>query len=220
MQNLIKTSLLLLTVSFLTFACKGDKATKAGEAQTVAKSEGTTMSIDNSLSVINWTGSKPTGSHTGTVKLSSGTVTLNDNKVVGGEFVIDMNTITDTDLDGDMKANLEAHLKGTVEGKEDDFFNVTKYPTAKFEVTKVVNVVNSENNAVISGNLTLKDITKNVSFPANIKNQNGTLSVLSSPFKINRTEWGIKFMSNSFFDNLKDNFINDDIELQVNVVAR
>ena len=87
-------------------------------------------------SVIEWKGSKPTGSHTGTIALQSGTFTV-DNGKVSGDFVIDMNSITVTDIKEDEgKLDLEAHLKGT--GKEegaDHFFNVKTYPTGSFKLT-------------------------------------------------------------------------------------
>lgn len=202
-------------------ACKGDKAQTANSAEKVAEATGQTLTVNTDLSTINWTGSKPTGSHTGTIKLSEGTVSVENDKITGGSFTIDMNSINCTDLDGDQKANLEAHLKGSAEGKEDDFFNVAKYPTASFAVTKVTNVANSEEgNVLVYGNLTLKDVTKNVSFTAKSAMSNGMLRLKSNKFKINRTDWGIKFMSNSFFDDLKDNFINDEIELMISVIAK
>ena len=221
MKNVIKLNLLVLLVLGLMAACKGDKAQKANESAEVAEQTGQTLTVDTGASVINWTGSKPTGSHTGTINLSEGSVSIEDGKVTGGEFTMDMNSITVTDMDGDMKADLEAHLKGTEEGKEDHFFNVAKFPTASFAVTKVTQVANSEDsNALVYGNLTLKGISKNVSFPAMTSMAEGALTVTSKPFKINRTDWGIQFMSNSVFDDLKDQFINDDIELSVSVVAK
>ena len=221
MKNVIKLNAILLLALSLFVACKGDKAQKAGAAEEVAETTGQTLSVDTSASIINWTGTKPTGSHTGTVNISEGTLSVKDGNITGGNFTIDMTSISNTDLEGDQKANLEAHLKGSAEGKEDDFFNVAKYPTASFAITKVTKVANSdEGNILVYGNLTMKDVTKNVAFSAKTGMADGTLRVKTNPFKINRTDWGIKFMSNSFFDDLKDNFINDDIELSISITAK
>ena len=220
MKQVIKFNLLIALALSLFVACKGDKAQKAGESEEVAETTGAEMSVD-STSMVTWTGTKPTGSHTGTINVSEGTVSVENGVVTGGNFTIDMNSINCTDLDGDMKASLEAHLKGTEEGKEDDFFNVAAHPTANFAITKVTQVANSDDsNMLVYGNLTMKGVSKNVSFPATATMADSTLTVSSKPFKINRTDWGIQFMSNSVFDNLKDQFINDDIELAISLTAK
>jgi polyisoprenoid-binding protein YceI len=152
--------------------------------------------------------------------VSDGTVAFEAGTLTGGSFTIDMNSITDLDLDGKMKENLENHLKGTVEGKEVDFFNVTKFPTAKFEITKATKLMNNEDaNYVINGNLTMKDITKNVSFRAMVTEADGKVSVTTPQFTIDRTEWDIQFRSTKFFDDLKDKAINDEIGLKINLAA-
>jgi polyisoprenoid-binding protein YceI len=221
MKNVLKLNFLIIVALSLFISCKGDKAQKASETEAVAEKTGQTLSVDTAASTVNWTGSKPAGSHTGTISLTEGSVSVDNGQVTGGEFTMDMNSINCTDLDGDMKASLEGHLKGTEAGKEDDFFNVAAHPTASFAITKVTQVANSEDsNILVYGNLTLKGISKNVSFPAMATMNDGVLNVNSKTFKINRTDWGIKFMSNSFFDNLKDKFINDEIELSVTLVAK
>lgn len=226
MKNVLKLNFLLAVSLSLFIACKGDKtqttpAEKTTEVSEPAQKTGDALSIDKDMSTLNWKGTKPTGSHTGTIKLSEGSLNVEDGKITGGEFTIDMNTISCNDLDGDMKASLEAHLKGTEAGKEDDFFNVAKYPTAEFSITKVTEVANSpQANLAVYGNLTMKGVTKEISFPAMIRMVEGAAYVRSSPFKLNRTDWGIKFMSNSFFDNLKDKFIDDDIEVAISLVAK
>ena len=111
---------------------KNDKTESAevSDAKEVAEASGT--SFANVQGKVYWTGSKPTGKHTGYIDVKSGNLVVDAGKITGGEFTLDMNTITCTDLDGDGKLSLEAHLKGTDEGEEDDFFNVTKFLTAKF----------------------------------------------------------------------------------------
>ena len=147
-------------------------------------------------SVIEWKGSKPTGSHTGTIALQSGTFTV-DNGKVSGNFVIDMNSITVTDIKEDEgKLDLEAHLKGT--GKEegaDHFFNVKTYPTG----------------TNVTGDLTLKGKTKTISFPATLTITDSEVTLESQPFNINRVDYGVNYASKSVFGDLKDKFINDEI---------
>ncbi|WDO12960.1 YceI family protein [Flavobacterium sp. WW92] len=223
MKNRI-ASLLVLSALTLTVSCKNDKAAEAEttEAGTVKEvsGEAATYTIDKENSKIEWTGSKPTGKHTGTINLAEGTVSVKDNALDTGKFTIDMNTITVTDLKaGDGKEDLEGHLKGTggTEADFDHFFNVKKYPQANFEITKAV----TENGKTsVEGNLTMKGITKNVKFPATVTVNGNTVTVVSDPFTINRTLWNVNYGSKSVFDNLGDKFINDDIELKVSVTAK
>jgi len=219
-------NLFVIVAAFLAFtSCKNDKAieVKTSEPEAVASTaNGTSYSVDNSASKVMWTGTKPVGSHTGTVNVSNGTLTVKDDNITAGNFTLDMTSITSTDLKGDSKAGLEAHLKGQRKpGEEDDFFNVAKYPTAKFEITKVTILVNDpEATHLVYGNLTIKDVTKEIGIKASVGMGDGVVMVKTPEFAINRTEWGIKFMSKNFFENLKDDFINDDIKLAINLTAK
>lgn len=220
MKILLKLSFIVLLMgSIASCGPKGEKA-EAGAAGEVAEETGKEYAVNAAASKVMWTGTKVTGSHNGTVQITDGTIAMEEGNLTGGSFTIDMTTIADEDLDGDMKANLENHLKGTVEGKETDFFNVPKYPTAKFEITKATKLMNNEDaNYVVSGNLTLKDMTKEISFRAMVNEMNGKVSVKTPQFVIDRTEWGIKYGSAKFFDGLKDKAINDEIGLQVDLNA-
>ncbi|KJJ38257.1 YceI family protein [Aequorivita vladivostokensis] len=196
------------------FSCKNTE--KEAEAMVEDAAEPTEMAteytVDTSASQIMWEGAKPTGKHNGTIMLSSGTIHLNEGNVEAGEFVIDMNSINDEDLEGEDKANLEAHLKGTVEGKEGDFFNVKEYPTAKFEMTGY------ENN-MVKGNLTIKDKTHAIEFPATVTMEGDKMMLKSETFEIDRTKWGVNYGSKSVFPNLGDKFINDTMKITVSLVA-
>ena len=151
-------------------------------------------------SVIEWVGKKPTGQHTGTISLKSGSLTV-DNGNITGDFTIDMNSITVTDItEADGKLDLEAHLKGT--GKEegvDHFFNVKTYPTGTFKLTS---------------------FDGTISFPATLTIADGEVTLESKPFEINRVDFGVNYASKSVFGDLKDKFINDEIELVVKVKAK
>jgi polyisoprenoid-binding protein YceI len=219
-------NLFVIVAALLAFtSCKNDKAmeVKTSAPEEVASTaNGTSYSVDSEVSKVMWTGSKPTGSHTGTVNVSNGTLTMKDGNLTAGNFTLDMTSITCTDLTGDGKIGLEAHLKGQRKpGEENDFFNVVKYPTAKFEITKVTKLVNDpEASHLVYGNLTIKDVTKEIGIKASVGVSDGGVMVKTPEFAINRTEWGIKFMSKNFIEGLKDDFINDDIKLSIRLNAK
>lgn len=209
---------LLVLASLSTFvSCKKETSdsTEVNKTEQTAAT-GVSHKIDIENSVVNWKGTKPAGTHTGTIKFSDGEAFVTDGKLQGGKFVLDMNSITVTDLkSGDEKEDLEAHLKGTGDkAAEDHFFNVAKYPKGSFEITKVEEV---NGKYTITGNLTLKDITKPVTVPASIVQDDSSITLTSDAFTINRTEWNINYASKSVFDDLKDKFIDDNIELTVAV---
>ncbi|AXT53251.1 YceI family protein [Aquimarina sp. BL5] len=220
----MKTKLInLFAISALIVAgtsCKGEKKneTEATTAEEVveAPAEAITYIVDNAASTIEWVGKKPTENHTGTINIAKGKVKTQDGKIQSGSFVIDMASINVTDLEGDQKAGLEGHLKGEGEGKEDHFFNVAKFPNASFEVT---GVLEKEDKTSIEGNLTIKGIKKNISFPATSSVEGDTMTLNSEVFTINRTDWGVNYGSKSVFENLGDKFIMDDIELKISLKA-
>jgi polyisoprenoid-binding protein YceI len=224
MNNILKSAFLFLAFTALVTSCKnkpeGDAA-GVGEAGDVSSISGDQYTTDASMAKIMWEGSKPGGKHSGTINISEGNLYVTDGMVSGGSFTIDMNSINVTDLEGEYKTNLEAHLKGTAEEGKTDFFNVTVYPTAKFEITKVTALTDDSNtNALVYGNLTLLDVTKEVSFKATISISEASVVVSTPQFTINRTDWGIKYGSKSFFDNLKDKFIEDNMGLAISLEAK
>ena len=223
MKNLF--FLFLLSFSLLSInACKNKPAgeeANIGAAQETSAATGKTHAVDLSTSKVLWEGVKPDGKHNGTINLKSGTISAENGVVTGGSFVLDMATISALDLTGEYKTKLEDHLKGTgAEGKE-DFFNTTKYPEAKFEITKVTSITNDPDATnLVYGNLTLKDITKEVGFKAKINVTDSGISVTTPQFTINRTDWGIKYGSKTFFNDLKDKFIEDNMGIQINLSAK
>ncbi len=226
----MKKCFLFLSVVVMSFAivsCSNSPKAEKAEVKEAAKKQETantatqTIGVNLTDSKVNWTGNKPAGSHTGYVNLKEGALKVDKGgDITGGSFVLDMNTITCTDLEGDYKASLEGHLKGLEADGKDDFFNVTDFPTASFDITKVAKLAgDADASHLIYGNLTLKGVTKEVGFKAKLNNDNGKYSISSPDFSINRTDFGIKFMSKSFFDDLKDKYINDDIVLSINLVT-
>ncbi|MBN4048380.1 YceI family protein [Flavobacteriaceae bacterium AH-315-O20] len=167
---------------------------------------------NTSNSKINWKGFKPTGEHYGTIMISDGHFKVNNNQIIGGEFNINMNSIVDLDMpaDNEYNAKLVKHLKS------DDFFGVEKHPIAKFKITEVEA---KGDQTLIKGNLTIKEITNPVSFLTSVNITNNKLTFKSDNFKIDRSKWDIKYKSKSFFENLADKFIYDDMEISIEVEA-
>lgn len=151
-----------------------------------------------------WKGYKVTGSHDGTVGLKSGWLDFKDDHLSGGEFVIDMTNMTCTDMEGEYADKLVGHLKS------DDFFGVDKHPNAKLNINSVKS---SGKNAVnITADLTIKGVTKQIEFPASIYGNKATANL-----KIDRTLYGIKYGSGSYFDGLKDKMIYDEFDLVIDI---
>lgn len=215
------TTILFLSMTFLmTLGCKDGKkeatTKEAGEARLPAL-EAQEFQVDTSESVIHWKGKKPTGTHTGTIRLAQGNIRATPGRIESGNFIIDMNSIQVTDLQGKDRNDLEAHLKGTVKGKEGDFFNVRKYPKAVFEIT---DLTEENGRKFISGNLSIKEETKNITFPVEIRYRNEEIEITSPEFTIDRTQWKVNFGSRSVFEGLGDNFVFDEIPLRLKLIAR
>ncbi len=168
--------------------------------------------VDTAASNIAWTGYKVTGQHTGNVKLKNGSLQVQDGVLKGGSFEIDMNSITCTDLQGDMAGKLVGHLKA------DDFFGAATYPTAKFVITRAI-PQDSKGNYKIIGNLTIKETTKEIKFFANVSTANGKPTA-TGKITIDRSEFNVKYGSGSFFDGLGDKTIYDEFDLQVSLVTK
>ena len=168
--------------------------------------------IDTKASSIEWNAEKVTGKHNGTIKLASGNLVFNGNSLQGGSFITDMKTISVTDLEGEYKQKLEGHLNA------DDFFGTAKYGTSNFKITKVTPT--GANQVTISGNLTIKGITKPLSFPATVKREKNAVVAVAKNVKIDRTQYDIKYNSKSFFSSIGDKAISDEFLLSINLVAK
>ncbi|MEO9076565.1 MAG: YceI family protein [Gelidibacter sp.] len=167
------------------------------------------ISLEKNVDVVNsqitWKGHKVTGEHDGTIKLQEGTLQFDSkNQLTGGSFTMDMTTLNVTDLEGEMKGNLEGHLKS------DDFFSTEKHSTSKFVITKVEG---KDGNYKVTGDLTIKGISFPNTFNMTVKENNTATANL----KVDRTKYDIKFRSASFFDGLKDKAIYDEFDLNVSL---
>ena len=213
---LLSTSVLALL--FLSACKKENTVVETTDVVTEAPIVSGTFVTDSTSSVVEWVGSKPLGKHTGTLALKDGSLNIENGKIASGTFTLDLNTITVTDLEGDDKAKLEAHLKGLADKKEDQdhFFNTKMYPTGTFTIKKVED---AEGKTNVTGDLTLKGITNEVTFLAAVTVSDNEVSLTSEPFKIDRTKWNINYASKSKMPNLGDKFIDDEMEVVVKLKA-
>jgi len=158
-------------------------------------------------SKVNWVGKKQIGSdHYGTINIQNGNLEFKagKDKLVGGMIMVDMTSIVVTDLEGDYKNKLEGHLKS------DDFFGTNNYKSSKLVFTKVSK---KKGLYTVVGDLTIKGITESITFDLKISGNTATTKL-----NIDRTKFGIKYGSSSFFDDLKDKAIKNDFELNVSLV--
>ncbi|MFP4555914.1 MAG: YceI family protein [Bacteroidales bacterium] len=222
----VKTQLIpLLALTLSLGSCmqspEGEKVTST-EASSIDIPEGATrINVTLNESNIEWIGTKPTGTHFGSLSIKEGVLYLKDGDLAGGVFTMDMNSIKVEDIE-DPKTNkqLVDHLKSP------DFFLTDSFPTSKFEFSKVtafksdtVEFEKVQPTHRIEGNLTMRGITRKVNFPARIEISNGDIMAQTPQFIINRTEWDVNYGSKSVFTNLKDNFIHDEIALRINLTT-
>jgi len=182
----IKNFAIFAILAFITFSFK-----PLNEEKKAVKTES---------SKVVWKGYKVTGSHEGTINLKSGFLIFNEGNLTGGEFVMDMNSLITTDLEGEYKGKLEGHLKS------DDFFGVEKNPTATLIFKEVKST--GKNSYKVTGDLTIKGITNTVIFDLSVYGNKANVSL-----KIDRTKYDVRYGSTSFFDNLKDKAIYDEFDL-------
>lgn len=165
------------------------------------------VKVDVSKSVLKWNGKKVTGEHYGKIALKEGSFKLENNKIVGGKFIIDMNSITDEDLtDPGWNSKLIGHLKS------DDFFGVEKYPEAVLELISSTPLVGGKTK--VKANLTIKGITNPIEFEAQ---QNG--NQYTALITVDRSKYNVRYGSSSFFEGLGDKVIYDNFTLDVNLFA-
>ena len=169
-----------------------------------------TFKADASKSSVAWLAKKVTGQHDGDVKLTSGTLTLDKGEVKSGTFEVGMTTMTVKDLTGEYADKLMGHLKS------DDFFSVEKFPKATLVITE--GKKEATGGYLLKGNLTIKGITKPVTFPATITTVGNVLTATSA-ITVDRTAYDIKYGSASFFDSLGDKAIDNNFLLTVKLVA-
>ncbi len=170
------------------------------------------VKVDVKNSNVHWKGSKVSSSHEGDVKIRQGFLVIDHGKLAGGQFFIDLNTISCTDLQGKKAASLVDHLKN------DDFFDVENYPLAILSINKVEHI--EEFNYSITANLTIKDKTHPITFTARVPIK-GSQFEATAKIVIDRTKWGVIYKSGNFFKDLAANrIIKDEIEFDIRLVSQ
>lgn len=173
--------------------------------------------LDAQASSVAWKGTKKMGSaHHGGIAVKEGDVTLDKKgQITAGNIVIDMTKISNDDLKDspDYQKKLIGHLSN------EDFFNVTKFPTATFKLTKVT-PSKTKGEVLVKGDLTMIGQTNPIEFPAKLSVDKNTVTG-EAQVKIDRTKWGLKYGSGNFFKELAgDKIISDEFELNLKLVAK
>jgi K(+)-stimulated pyrophosphate-energized sodium pump len=173
-----------------------------------------TYNLDAGAAKLEWTGKKVGGQHNGTVNFVSGNLVVANGVLTGGEFTVDMNSIVCLDIPADDESNgkLVGHLKSA------DFFGVDSFPQAKMMITRVESI--EGNSYKVTANLTIKNITNEVNFVTRVIQMGDEVVLAETSFNVDRTKYGIKFKSKSFFSEFADNFIYDDMYFKVKVIAK
>lgn len=215
MNNKISVTYLILIIGPLFFGCGGPvKEENKNNASASSVSQGQKYMIDTTESVLTWEGSMVFGfdeEHKGYVYISKGELLIEKDSLVGGIAEIDMSTIEYKDKES--KNTPVKHLKSP------DYFDVEKFPISTFAITKVESVNVRSKTIKVTGNLTIKGITNPITIPAEIEVKDGIVKA-SGKVIIDRTQWGIRYRSGKFYDNLADNAVSDDIEIHMKIVAK
>jgi len=213
---------LTAAVAGMAMASCGSNATEAGAADsTLSATEGSSTFNISTESVVGWKGTKVVGmgSHAGTIGITEGTLSLENGNLTAGSVTIDMKNIVVTDsMPDEYKQQLIGHFSAN------DFFNVEQFPTAKFEITGSEAKADGNYTHVISGNLTLRDSTKNISFPATVSVDENGLSAVGTAV-INRLDWGVNYdkekmsLSEKLQAEAKNGIVSKDIEITFDIKA-
>jgi polyisoprenoid-binding protein YceI len=166
--------------------------------------------IDAAKSTFKWTGKKVTGTHWGYIKFSEGTLATQKGILQGGSFTVEMNSMDCQDTQGEYGQKLIGHLKS------EDFFGTEKFPKATLVIKSATPKGNNQYD--VKADLTIKGTTNEVSFPATVTIAGNEATAVAS-FTVDRTKFGIKYGSGSFFDNLGDKAIENNFNVDVNLVA-
>lgn len=224
----------MVAAVLLVVACgPKEKTVETSDAKAVASASGEAMMVRTDNSMVTWIGSKPAGKHNGTIPITAGVINVEGNDIVAANFQMDITNLVVLDLPADSEYNskLKGHLMSA------DFFDAENHPTATFEMTgaeifdatkvssdldepktdytpaSMGDIMVENPTHIISGNLTMRGTTKNISFPAIVTMENGMVKAKAS-FNIDRTEWGLTFKERaSLAEKLKDDFIYNTVNV-------
>jgi polyisoprenoid-binding protein YceI len=174
--------------------------------------------VDTEKSAVEWIGRNINNRHYGRIAISGGEVVMASGRPVSGRFVIDMNTITNLDLqDEGWRGMLHRHLKS------EDFFDVERYPTATFEVrgaTPIEGATPGAPNTEIAGSLTIRETTRSICFPAMVAAQEDGSIKAQAALDLDRTLWNVCYGSGKLYERLGMHLVNDLISIELFIVVR
>lgn len=206
-----KITLLGVAAAFVLASCAGNpegkKADTKDSVEVSTESIGLSYDVDATASVVKWQGTKVTGAHDGVITIKEGNLIVDGDKITGGSFILDMNSINSTDLEGEWKEKLDGHLKS------EDFFDVANHGEAKFDIT-AVEAGAAEGEAKVSGNLTIKGISKNITFDAKVTELTDNSAKVTANFNILREDWGVNYAGK------EDDLISKEINFDISLVAK
>ncbi|MEQ8715915.1 MAG: YceI family protein [Cyclobacteriaceae bacterium] len=243
-MNLKQSLLAPAAIAMLVYGCgpkpSGETA-ETGEAMEVADATASaeTFTVDTNLSKVTWNGYKPTGKHNGTINISDGSIAVEGSAISSASFTIDITSLTVLDIPADDESNgkLTGHLMS------DDFFDAENHPTATFEVVDVAEyaadmaiedkeqfeteftpasaseIMVANPTHMITGNLTMRGVTKSVSFPAAVTLADGGVTATAN-FNIDRTAWNLAYGDEAnAVDKAKDKFIYNTVNVGFELTA-
>ena len=186
---------------------------KEGSNEGSGPNSGSTRNIVKNMDAsIIWTGGKVIGgSHTGSMELKENSLEFMGKDLVGGSFVVDMNSMKVTDLSGSSAEKLNGHLKS------DDFFGVSNYPESTFIISDV-KAGSEKEEYIVTGDLTIKSTSLAISFPVQMTWE-GNKAIVSAKIKVNRADFDVRHGSGRFFSGLGDRAIKDEFMLDVRIVS-
>jgi polyisoprenoid-binding protein YceI len=214
MKKFLLPALFAVAVAVLGVA-PAASAAKVAPAKTAAADPA--YKLQPQLSTLGWEGKAVTHGHNGTMQFSSGELLVKGNTIVGGTVTVDMKTMKATDIkDAESQGKFVGHMSS------DDFFGAEKFPTSTFKivsVTPIKGAAKDADNATIAGDMTIKGVTQRISFPAKVGVKDG-VAAATGKVTIDRTKFGLKYGSKSFFESIGDKAIYDNFDLTFNVIAK
>ena len=216
-MKILSNFLIAFLAMSLFVSCKnqpeGDAAETGEASETTAKPTGESKYFEVTDGKIYWAATKVGGAHNGAFNVSKGKLSSENGVLTSGAFMIDITSMTETSLEGEMNAKFVGHLQSP------DFFDAANNPTGQFTIVSVEPLEgNAEANYTVKGNLQLKGIEKSISIPANIAVLDDKISVVTPKFTINRTEWEMKYGS-GVIGTAADKIIHDDVSLNIQITA-
>ncbi len=209
----MKNRTIYLAVAFFALSMPVPAVAEEGTDLENDSPKGMAYVYNSEASTVYWEGSKPGGKHHGTIEVVNGSAVMDGDRITGGTFQLDMSTIRNEDVQNDgMRERLVNHLKS------EDFFYVEKYPMANFTITGVEQLENEPSMHMVTGDLTVRGNTRSITFPASITMDDRMVRARTGEIVLDRTQWDVNHQSRSVFAGLKDNFINDEMIVRLDVL--